>query len=947
MKLSTIIRGLSISIALLFIALFLFINSPYLKSSIEWFINGYGGIDIEIGSISISRRIVVDDVIIKDLGGAVPRLRVKQVRLSLRPAELINNRSIASIELIKPDIFLDLTSGKGGEGVEQPFRVNHMVIHEGRVTIQTEARLLHISSINLTIDERFLGKTDIKGRLYLKELNTEIPLNMTIDLERMDVKGGDFKMSLRGIGTLTKGKIKGDLDLAIALSRRGGLMAIINTRYQDIEVHARGMPLNAGSGEMKVILKISPDYRDIEIQAQGQGTRLLRGKEDRYEIGLNGIYDIKRKSFRVNHASLNSSILGNLSLEGYLDNIPSDKVYLDLILKTGSLDLNKVADVFNMPERINAYVRSVFSIKGVIDSPFINGTVFLEGDSIEHRGIELRSLKAKIPVFYKKDFLDIKGASIKVDEAEFTGGDDHYLIKGGLEIYPQFNIIVPDGHIKGRIILNLLNGSLSTPDDSMAAEGLRMKANLDIEFSYPIDEIGFIITGTATDLELLVGDFYGDFGDKEIRLFFTGRYSKVMDFLNIKEAELSLSDMVDLSISGDISGIRGSPSINTRLKLTVLRSQKVYDLLIRDNLGDVFPFLSKLDISGNTSMEVSLKRSKAVTEINGEIDLGGMDIKGDGLSIEGVNLTLPVNISYPSVKVAKRLSYGSMMIKDLSIDDIRIKDILLYPAIWQNDLAFRDDIILPIFGGDIVLREVRYKDIINKDRELSFSVDIKGIDLQKLTETLGVQRFGGSISGSIPMAKLSHNNLSTDGEVIVHAFGGEMRIMNLSIDNLLSSIPSIRTSIELNDIDLGMLTDTFEFGQITGVLNGYVKSLVITNGEVEKFEISLETVKKKGGSQWISVKALKKISILGSGGSTSILDRGIYRFFKRYRYEKMGFKGELRNDNMTLHGIIKKGDKEYIVKGGLFPPRVDVISYTQNISFKELVRRLKRIKEVK
>ena len=59
----------------------------------------------------------------------------------------------------------------------------------------------------------------------------------------------------------------------------------------------------------------------------------------------------------------------------------------------------------------------------------------------------------------------------------------------------------------------------------------------------------------------------------------------------------------------------------------------------------------------------------------------------------------------------------------------------------------------------------------------------------------------------------------------------------------------------------------------------------------------------------------------------------------------MGFKCSLKNDKFVLIGIEVEGNKGYLVKGGLLPPKVNVISYTQNISFREMVKRLKRIQE--
>jgi hypothetical protein len=192
--------------------------------------------------------------------------------------------------------------------------------------------------------------------------------------------------------------------------------------------------------------------------------------------------------------------------------------------------------------------------------------------------------------------------------------------------------------------------------------------------------------------------------------------------------------------------------------------------------------------------------------------------------------------------------------------------------------------------------------------------------------------------------KFYKGSLVTEGKILLKLFGGEMVVNNISISDALSPIASLTSSIEIREIDLSKLTETFEFGHISGVLGGYVKDLTITNGQAESFIAHIETVKRKGVSQKISVKALEKISVLGSGSSATIFGQGLYQFFKEYRYSRMGFRGGLKNDNFLLLGIAIEGNKSYLVRGTLLPPSVNVISYVQNISFKEMVRRLKRIK---
>ena len=72
-----------------------------------------------------------------------------------------------------------------------------------------------------------------------------------------------------------------------------------------------------------------------------------------------------------------------------------------------------------------------------------------------------------------------------------------------------------------------------------------------------------------------------------------------------------------------------------------------------------------------------------------------------------------------------------------------------------------------------------------------------------------------------------------------------------------------------------------------------------------------------------------------------------YENKEEYNYAKIGFKALLKNDNLFLQGIKGKGNVGYLVKGSIMPPKVDVVSYNQNISFKEVVNRIKRIKQAK
>jgi hypothetical protein len=356
-----------------------------------------------------------------------------------------------------------------------------------------------------------------------------------------------------------------------------------------------------------------------------------------------------------------------------------------------------------------------------------------------------------------------------------------------------------------------------------------------------------------------------------------------------------------------------------------------------------------LEITGKSSMKLSVQGSMESFNASGEIHIADTNIleKESGNSAKGVNIFLPVDVSYPKASGGQKgKRYGSFVVQELSWAPLQLMKLEIHPVIWENEVLFKEDIMLPVFGGNVAIRNVHFSDIFDPKRQMGLAIEVNDIDLAEVSVAFEMPRFEGRLSGNIPKVNLIEDRLLTEGAIVLELFGGKMAVSDLSVDNIFSPIASLKSSIEMEDIDLGQLTGTFDFGHISGVVSGRIDDLVVVKGQAESFKASLESHRKRGVSQRISVTALKKISILGTGSSVSVLDRGIYRFFKEYRYSKLGFRAFLKNDNLLLLGVENEGDIGYLVKGGILPPKVDVLYYNQNIPFQEIVRRLKRIKQI-
>jgi len=167
----------------------------------------------------------------------------------------------------------------------------------------------------------------------------------------------------------------------------------------------------------------------------------------------------------------------------------------------------------------------------------------------------------------------------------------------------------------------------------------------------------------------------------------------------------------------------------------------------------------------------------------------------------------------------------------------------------------------------------------------------------------------------------------------------------MEIENPFSNLRSVKLDSHFQDIDLEQASRTFEFGRISGIVEGSATDLVITNGQPSQAVAEVHSVDKGGSSQWISVEALNKITVLSSGNSAGALYGGLAGMFDNFRYSKLGFRATLKNDKLTLRGIESRDGKEYLVVGSVIPPTVNIVSYTQEISFGELLNRLKQIRK--
>ncbi len=264
----------------------------------------------------------------------------------------------------------------------------------------------------------------------------------------------------------------------------------------------------------------------------------------------------------------------------------------------------------------------------------------------------------------------------------------------------------------------------------------------------------------------------------------------------------------------------------------------------------------------------------------------------------------------------------------------------------NNDLRI-PQLVLPVLDGTLELEN--FKATRQTDGWYwQFSAELLPVSMEKLTDALQIQTMHGTLSGKIPGVSYKKSAIAVNGELSFNIFDGIVTANKLQLIDPLGFAPHLKVDLAMHNLDLDLLTRTFSFGNMQGRIDMEMKNVELSNWQPIKFDAhlysSLGTYPRR-----ISQAAIQNISALGGAGAAAAIQRSFLRFFDEFSYSKIGWHCALRNNVCQMGGIEpddQTGELQgyTIVEGGGIPA-ITVIGYNRNVSWHELINRLKRITE--
>ncbi|HEY6124706.1 MAG TPA: hypothetical protein VIV63_08650 [Steroidobacteraceae bacterium] len=470
--------------------------------------------------------------------------------------------------------------------------------------------------------------------------------------------------------------------------------------------------------------------------------------------------------------------------------------------------------------------------------------------------------------------------------------------------------------------VTLTNEASTIVTDNMGATA-RLRARLNDA------DTGLELHVSGTQGQVLVGPVLLDFGKNALAL--ESRAKLAGDLMTIESLRLTQKDLIDLTGSGRVNLAGEVPSVSGDFHLARLQFPAAYTSYLQITLATT-RVLSDLKMGGSLDGDFSV-RDNGITSLR----ISPKDLKvneeSDALHLSNVNGEVNWRPEGVPDAPASRLSWSRGGAYGLS-GGAAAFEFLAQGAGFHVTRPTK----LPIFDGALAIDTLALGNLDGENMEVAFKGRVEPISMPLLTKAFGWPEFSGTLAASIPGVTLKDNVLTFQGNVESQVFGGHVVGSNIRMQDPLGRFPQFFADVRARDLDLGLLTQTFEVGTITGKLEVDVLGLELFAWTPTAFEARLATPKGDKSRRRISAKAVSSLSNVGGGdgGVVQALQSGVLRFFDEYSYEKLGITCKLVGDVCEMSGIEPAGVGYYIVKGaGL--PRIDIVGSQGRVNWNQLM----------
>ena len=474
----------------------------------------------------------------------------------------------------------------------------------------------------------------------------------------------------------------------------------------------------------------------------------------------------------------------------------------------------------------------------------------------------------------------------------------------------------------------LMGLSFDSDDGTVAAANLSVDGHVDATLGE--NNLPFVVSLRPRSGEVLFDTFYAAF-DREWELRLAARGTLTDSELALDE--FSISDAHSLNVKGSarIGGLSDTPTVvDLSAPLVHLKFPAVRTRYLQGVVGALGAAAVHLEGEVWATLDFSSERLQRWSVMTQRLQV---DDDSDRLSLTDVNANWQWQREAHELDASIEWGGGALYTMPLGPAKSR----------WRHSgdaLRLLAPTRLPLLDGALVIQRLEARDLNDEQPDLAFEGAVEPLSLSRLSTAFGWPALGGTLSGEVPGVELNDGVLRMQGTLRANVFDGIVRLGRVELERAFGVAPSLAAELEIDGIDLEALTGAFEFGKITGRLDGYAKGLRLVNWQPVAFDAAVQTPRDDRSRRKISQRAIDSLSSIG-GGPAGAVSRTFLGFFDEFSYRRLGLSCVLANGVCDMGGVGAAGDRGYYIVQGSGLPRIDVVGYQGRVDWRALVSRLR------
>jgi hypothetical protein len=497
--------------------------------------------------------------------------------------------------------------------------------------------------------------------------------------------------------------------------------------------------------------------------------------------------------------------------------------------------------------------------------------------------------------------------------------------------------------VEGDVDVGLqVTGNLTTPrvDGSLELSGasypMASLDSLQLSFGATFDaqrrSLTLRVNLSAQMKEVLVGPFYADFEGGPATATATAEISLGQDdrleSLVVHTLVLETPFTGPVALSGGISRAADSEAflLDAQLQATAIPGNQAFSVFVREPYAPALSFLEESELSGPGTLELNATGPLLDPLYHGTLSVGPADLTLKDFRLSGLHLTLPFAIGAPRDPTLTTDLGGKGILQASRVEtQLTTVDRLHLPFRFTGESYVLDEpSVLGLLGGVLEITKLVVFPLDGSGDSLHATLRGQNLSVLQATRALGWPEIGGKLSFHFDPLILRQNRLESHGKATLKAFEGTIAVSDVTVDDIAEPYANMNfREGRIDQIRLLQLGNTFNFGLMSGVLDGTIKNLGFTGGDLTSFKLDVETRRVRSVPQFLNRQAIQSIQRIVAGPFGTMEES----FFSKFGYSQFGFTCGLDNGIFQLQGKYHEGDTEYLMRGSWNQiPHINIIN---------------------